>query len=127
MRWFLLIFILGCVLFFGLMGLQGQKSTNRPIQLFPDMDHTWKVRHQKESDFFADGRSARRPIHGTVAMGFSVPDKPISEGGKADPRLALDDSYYATGMFGDYFGEGIPEEYEVTEAALQHQLCGLPR
>ena len=119
MRWFFLIFILFSILWVGVWGWQGQKSSNNPIEVFQDMDHQYKLRAQKSSDLFADGRAARKPVEGTLPIGYTLPDKPLSKGGKPDLSLALDDSYYATGLFGDFYGEGYPEEVTLDESLLK--------
>ncbi len=120
MRWFFLILILFAILWVGLWGWQGQASTNNPVQVFPDMDDQYKLRPQKQSDFFADGMAARKPVTGTIPMGYQLPEKAISQGGKADLRLALADDYFSTGRFGEFFGQGLPtDELTVDEAFLQ--------
>tara|TARA_R110002096_G_scaffold238581_10_gene430181 strand:+ start:914 stop:1612 length:699 start_codon:yes stop_codon:yes gene_type:complete len=118
MRWFFLITFLFAVLWVGLWGWQGQTSTNNPVEVFQDMDHQYKLRPQKQSDFFADGMVSRKPVEGTVPMGYVVPDKAISKGGKTDPRLGLSNDYYSTGLIGEFFGSGFPEGIEVSEDLL---------
>ena len=67
MRYFLLGFILFCVLVISMAGLRGSISRKPPIEVFPDMDRQPKVRPQKPSAFFPDGRESRMPVEGTVA------------------------------------------------------------
>lgn len=50
-------------------GCRGDRSDERPRQFFPDMDDQPKLKAQAESEFFADGRSMREPVPGTVAFG----------------------------------------------------------
>lgn len=52
-----------------LAGCRGDRSEKPPRQFFPDMDDQPKLRAQSESQFFADGRSMRTPVAGTVAFG----------------------------------------------------------
>lgn len=118
MRWFFLITFLFAILWVGLWGWQGQISTNNPIEVFQDMDHQYKLRAQKQSDFFANGMVSRKPVEGTLPMGYEMPEKAISKGGKTDPRLGLADDYYSTGLFGEFFGAGFPDELEVDQAML---------
>lgn len=40
-----------------------------PLQVHPDMDHQLKFKAQSASTFFADGRSNRMPVPGTIAHG----------------------------------------------------------
>jgi mono/diheme cytochrome c family protein len=40
-----------------------------PIEVWPDMDRQEKYKAQSVSPLFADGRSNRRPVEGTVALG----------------------------------------------------------
>ncbi|MEM0970497.1 MAG: cytochrome c [Verrucomicrobiota bacterium] len=112
LRWFLLAFTVFMLLFFGLMGFRypGRRFTARPIEVFQDMDHQYKVKPQQPSDFFVDGISTRIPVEGTVAMGASpVIDEDLPEPG----------SYYFTGLVGDFFGQGFPEYVEVDEDLLK--------
>ncbi len=118
MRWFFLITFLFAVLMVGLLGWQGQRSTNNPVSVFPDMDDQYKLRPQKQSDFFANGMVSRVPVANTLPMGYEMPEKPVSRGGTTDPRLGLANDYYSTGLFGDFFGEGLPEQVEVIPALL---------
>jgi mono/diheme cytochrome c family protein len=52
-----------------LSGCRGDRSDKPPRQFFPDMDDAPKWKPQSESDFFADGRTMRVPVTGTVAFG----------------------------------------------------------
>lgn len=40
-----------------------------PIEVWPDMDRQEKYKAQSPSPLFSDGRSTRRPVEGTVALG----------------------------------------------------------
>lgn len=57
--------ILGLALLAGCAGPQRVP----PIQVWPDMDNQEKYKAQTTSPLFADGRSNRRPVEGTVAVG----------------------------------------------------------
>jgi mono/diheme cytochrome c family protein len=50
----------------GLLGFRGQTSTNRPWHIFLDMKYQPKYTAQGQSPFFADGRSSREPLPGTI-------------------------------------------------------------
>lgn len=65
MRWALVL--LGLV-----AGCRGQVSEKPPVHLFDDMDQQPKYRPQAESRFFADGRTMRPRVEGTVARGELV-------------------------------------------------------
>jgi len=113
MRWFLLVLVSLAVLTVGLFGWKGQKSANRPVEVFQDMDHQWKVKPQTASDFFADGQSGRRPVANTIAMGQRVPSA-LSPADGSD----LPTSYYRSGRFGDFFGDGFPKQVKVDRTLL---------
>lgn len=118
MRWFFLVFILLAVLFVGLLGLHGDKFKSRPIEVFPDMDDQYKLKYQRHTDFFADGRVSRERIPGTIPIGYALPTKPVTDGGVPIGDFAFDDYYYSTGLFGDFYGHGMPEQIEVNEQLL---------
>jgi mono/diheme cytochrome c family protein len=63
-----------------LTGCAGQTSRNSPIVIFPDMDRQGKYKPQTESPIFADGRSSRRPVEGTIAIGMLKEDDVVSTG-----------------------------------------------
>jgi mono/diheme cytochrome c family protein len=66
MRYFLLGFLLLAVLVVSVAGFRGSKSAKPPLEVFPDMDRQAKLRPQTVDSFFADGRSSRLPIPGTI-------------------------------------------------------------
>jgi mono/diheme cytochrome c family protein len=80
MRYFLLIFLLALVLGFTIAGKRGSISRKPPIEIFPDMDRQPKVRPQKPSIFFADGRQSRLPVQGTIARGEHFLEIPQNTG-----------------------------------------------
>ncbi len=69
MRIFFSIFAFVIVTGVAIFGFRGQVTSNRPIEIFPDMDRQPRYDPQGQSGFFADGRAARLPIEGTVARG----------------------------------------------------------
>lgn len=69
MRYFLVGFLMVVVLVVSLAGFRGCTSRKPPLQVFPDMDRQLKVRPQTVDPFFADGRSSRLPVAGTIARG----------------------------------------------------------
>jgi len=68
MRYFLLIFLLCVVGVVAIAGKRGRISRQPPIELFPDMNRQPKLRPQTANAFFADGKSSRLPIAGTIAL-----------------------------------------------------------
>lgn len=55
----------------GLAACRGERSEDNPRQFLPDMDDSPKFKPQTETEFFADGRSMRAPVKGTIAFGPS--------------------------------------------------------
>src|SRR5438128_6042211 len=80
MRYFLIGFLLLCLVIVSIPGFRGDKSRRPPIELFPDMDRQPKLRPQAPNGFFADGKSSRPPIAGTVARGEHFEDIPVNTG-----------------------------------------------
>lgn len=110
MRWFFLILAIAVVATVYALGPRGEKFSDPPFELFPDMDHQYKMRPQEPSSFFANGQIARKPVEGTVPIGFVFPQ----EGNEGHLTTDLDygrgDDYYSTGLFGDYYGAGFPKQ-----------------
>jgi len=115
MRYFFLAYAVIALLVVGIFGVRGQKSTQPPIMIFPDMDNQDKVKAQVPSTFFADGMGARLPVAGTQPLGFN-PDGESMIGGIPEHEFGGLDIYYHTGRIGDYYGTGMPEELELTSA-----------
>ncbi len=118
MRWFFLILAIAVVATVYALGPRGEKFSDPPFELFPDMDHQYRVNYQKPSDFFEDGQASREPVAGTVPLGFTFPH----EGNNDDLSTPLDfsrgDSYTDTGLFEDFYGSGYPETLKVDEEFL---------
>jgi len=119
LRAFFVIFVLCMIAMVAVLGFRGQKSTQPPSEIFPDMVRQPKVRAQAPLDFFADGRGPRLPVAGTVPVGYEMP-RPKTEG---TPRGVAEDApeeshtrvafsvgtdYFNTGKMGDQWGTGIP-------------------
>ena len=73
LRGFFLISLLITLAGVAVLGFRGEKTTNEPWELFPDMVRQMKVRAQSPLKFFADGRGPRMPINGTVPIGYEMP------------------------------------------------------
>ena len=119
LRAFLLISLLITIAAVAVLGFRGEKRTNEPWEIFPDMVRQMKVRAQAPLDFFADGRGPRMPINGTVPIGYEMP-KAQSPVGALDtmPRgFSVGTDYIDTGKMGNNWGTGIP--IPVTPQLLQ--------
>ncbi len=118
LRGFLLLFVLTGVALVAILGFRGQKGSQPPFELFPDMVRQVKVRAQAPLGFFADGRGPRLPVAGTVPIGYEMPNPENTPSG-APPGESLSHQrvafsagtdYYNTGKMGDRWGTGIPIE-----------------
>src|SRR5881227_79654 len=119
LRGFLLISLLLTIAAVAVLGFRGDKSTNEPWEIFPDMVRQMKVRAQAPLGFFADGRGPRLPVTGTVPVGYEMP-KLKTEGmppgvtgdapEEAHMRIAFSTGtdYFNTGKMGDQWGTGVP-------------------
>jgi cytochrome c5 len=131
LRGFFVIFLLCTIAVIAVFGFRGQKSTQPPQEIFPDMVRQPKVRAQAPLNFFSDGRGPRLPVAGTVPIGYEMPARNPSHGDAAGqkaqlagtqqeidvgpwshPRagFSIGTDYYDTGKMGDHWGTGIPLE-----------------
>lgn len=113
MRYFFLIYALVALLVVGIFGLRGDKFTKPPVRIFPDMDEQDKLKAQQPDPFFADGHGGRLPITQTQPRGFN-PEGERVIGGIPEYEFGGQTGYYYTGHVGDYYGNGMPEELELT-------------
>lgn len=72
-----------------LSACRGQPSEKAPIHLVPDMDWQDKYRPEQESPFFADGRTMRPLVPGTVAQGHLNEDDRYHRGKEGDQYVAV--------------------------------------
>ncbi len=88
-----------------LTGCRGERTDKPPHQFFPDMDDQERFKPQHETEFFADSRSQRPSVAGTVAYGRAPIDHEAAvEAGWGDTyeiqreRLIKDDQsvYFGT-------------------------------
>ncbi len=123
LKYFFAIFFLLVVTVVAIAGFRGGRTTNRPIEIFNDMDRQPKYVAQHTSTFFADGRAARPPVPGTIPMGYTMEGAYYATGAnnnravKGGVGFAVSTDYYSTGKMGDVWGDGIP--FEVTEAVME--------
>jgi len=131
LRGFFVIFILCMIAMVAVLGFRGQKSTQPPTEVFPDMVRQPKVRAQAPLDFFADGRGPRLPVAGTVPVGYKMPARNASHSDAGAPQtdttatpagmtgdapeeahmrigFSAGTDYFNTGKMGDQWGTGIP-------------------
>jgi len=80
MRYFLLIFVLLCLVVFFAAGKRGSSSRKPPLEIFPDMDKQPKLRPQTYNEVFENGLSSQLPVAGTVARGVAYEDSSINTG-----------------------------------------------
>ena len=118
MRYFFLFYFLIALLVVGIFGLRGQKFGKSPIRIFPDMKEQDKVLAQQPDAFFADGRGSRLPVAMTQPRGFN-PDGERIIGGIPEYEFGGTTGYYSTGRIGDYFGNGMPGELQLTPATAK--------
>lgn len=132
LRYFFLTFIVAIVCVVALAGLRydphpiipfinGSKSAQPPLQIFPDMKHQPKFQPQHPSTFFADGRAAREPIPGTVPIGYNVSGAyyQLSANNVSDTAgFGAEPNYFNTGKMGEFYGDGFPEQVKVDEKLL---------
>jgi mono/diheme cytochrome c family protein len=118
LRYFFLTFILVSVCVVGLAGFRGAKMSHPPLEIFPDMDHQPKYQPQHPSAFFADGRAARKPVPGTIPMGYTIPGYyQVGASNRTDTGAFTNQpDYVNTGKMGDVYGDGLP--VNVTEQLM---------
>ncbi len=119
LRGFLLISLLLTIAAVAVLGFRGEKGTNEPWEIFPDMVRQMKVRAQAPLNFFADGRGPRMPVNGTVPIGYEMPKAQPPEAPESRPitGFSVGTDYIDTGKMGDKWGTGIP--VPVTPQLLQ--------
>ncbi len=105
----------------GLTACRGDRSDEPPRQFFPDLDDQPKWKPQEASGFFADGRTMRLPVAGTVAFG-SLGLVPAGEwegfvGRDRADTLKGDDRFYLGREPDGAFVERIP--VPVTRAMIE--------
>jgi mono/diheme cytochrome c family protein len=116
-RYFFLSIAMLIALVVGWAGFRGSPTTKPPLEIFPDMDDQAKVKAQDTSEFFADGQGARAPIPGAIPAGIEATATRLSD--KTLTFTAGGTDYYHTGRFGDYYGDGLPEQVEVSAALIR--------
>lgn len=108
MRHVYLVTLFVVVLAVSVLGFRGTKFTTAPMDVFPEwafpgMKHQPKPYAQGTSAFFADGRSDRMPVAGTVARGML----------REDDHLNLGKT--AAGAFAPGFPQGVVVDFKLLE------------
>src|SRR5216684_2072180 len=117
LRGFLLISLLLTIAAVAVLGFRGEKGTNEPWEIFPDMVRQMKVRAQSPLNFFADGRGPRMPVNGTVPIGYEMPKAQPTGADSMPHGFSVGTDYIDTGKMGNNWGTGIP--VPVTPQLLQ--------
>lgn len=72
MRYFTALLLVSCIAVVGVLGLRGRHFRKTPLYIFPDMEWQLKLRPQKPSGFFANGRTSQLPVPGTIARSAPI-------------------------------------------------------
>lgn len=102
----LLLILIGAFAVFTVLVLAGRItwfSEERPVEFLNNMDHNFKAIPQSANTFFADRRSLRDPVEGTVARGvevytLSAGDVDTAEVLNVDPQLEQSEFLLARGQ-----------------------------
>src|SRR5258708_8202606 len=84
-----------------------------------------KVKYQKPSDFFADGRAARPPVDGNIPIGYDFPGNTLQNAGEPNDitsplgEFSAGTDYYNTGKMGQNWGTGMPEQIPISADLLK--------
>ena len=123
LKYFFIMFAFLALVVFAMAGFRGQKSSQPPIEIFPDMDRQPKVKAQIPSEFYADGRAARPPVSGTVSLGYAMPMHKLIDGSVGQATgpynqiiFSSSPTYIDTGKMGENWGTGIP--FEISPAVM---------
>ncbi|MGA2446142.1 MAG: cytochrome c [Opitutaceae bacterium] len=95
------------VLTISIAGFRGRRSTQPPVEVFPDMDRQAKYKPQADSRFFADGRADRPLPAGVVPRGRTVAPDP--------GFLRADDLLYRGKTPGGEFARGFPPQLVIDQ------------
>lgn len=106
MRYFLAIFVVCVAAVVGIFGFRGTHFRHTSLYIFPDMEWQMKLRPQKPSAFFANGRTSQLPVPGTIPRGqplhtangpvYLYEDSPVNTGRITGTTNFVEDSPIAT-------------------------------
>ncbi len=120
LRYFFLSFIVVVVGVVALAGFRGQKMTHPEMIIFPDMVEQPRFDPQHTSEFFSDGSAARKPVPGTIPIGYNLEHRYYQTGANnrvENSQFTNQPDYRNTGKIGDVYGDGIP--LEVNEQLIE--------
>jgi mono/diheme cytochrome c family protein len=112
MRYIYYVTALLVVLTVSIAGFRGRRSTQPPVEVFPDMNRQAKYKPQGPSKFFADGRADRPLPPGVVPRGRTI--------GQDADFLRADDFLYRGKTPAGEFARGFPPELALDEKFMQH-------
>jgi len=93
------------VLTISIAGFRGRRSTQPPVEVFPDMDRQAKYKPQAPSRFFADGRADRPLPAGVVPRGRTI---------ARDPDFLREDDFLYRGKTATgEFARGFPPQLTI--------------
>lgn len=113
------IFFAAIVLPMVLISCRGQQSEQPPVHLNQNMDDQNRFEHQEQNDFFADNRSMRQPVDGTISRGNLREDEALYQGINEDSSFVDDIPVEVSKSF-LYRGQ---DRYEVF-CSMCHGLAG---
>lgn len=116
LKYFFIVYAILGMAVLALFGIPGTKFERPPFRVFPDMDDQDKIKGQKPSQFFEDGKGSRLPVAGTVPMSG---DEGVFSVEFGEGRTG----YYYTGLGEGYYGTGMPEELELTPETVESFLA----
>ena len=99
------------VLTISIAGFRGRRSTQPPVEVFPDMNRQAKYKPQAESKFFADGRADRPLPAGVVPRGRTVAPDPAF--------LRADDFLYRGKTPAGEFARGFPPPLAIDQRFME--------
>ena len=108
MRQFFLIYFFLLATLLTVLGFRGCKFDQPPMEIFPDMDRQMKFHEQSETTLFADGRTDRPHVDGTVPF---VTEKQAEYAHLSPNHRFREDDYLVTGYLPtdpETFGDGLP-------------------
>jgi mono/diheme cytochrome c family protein len=99
----------------GLLRSRTAKSPLPRVHLIQDMDNQVKSKTQKASEVFADGRTSRPRVLGTVQRGWLMADDHLYRGFSTTVDAQ-------TGAFKTTFLDGFPQQVKLDDALLKRGL-----
>jgi len=106
-----------------LAGCRGDRSDEPPRQFFPGMDDQPKYKTQSHSEFFADGKTVRQPVIGTVAFGRTAD----ADDARRPDFLRADDELYRGVDAGGAWLEYMPVDKLLAGGQSMNELIALGR